>query len=220
MDKISKTQPRGEGTNREILRRKLLHLVISGQLESGKRLKEEQLAKRLRVSRTPLREALIALERDGIVLAKPNIGFSVAPLSRTEAEELYPIVGELEALRLELCFERARTLSDKLTDINEQFLRARKNPEKARALDRQFHSVLLGSATNETLNDLLESLQLKLARYEARYMAEEGLVQASYQQHKEILSALRKGAKDRATRALKENWRYGMHAFLARENGD
>ena len=203
-------------SKRDDLRKRIVKLILSGAIKPGQKLREQILADSLRVSRTPLREALISLARDGFVEAQPNTGFSVVPLSRQEAEELYPIVGELEALALRLCFERVRTIVDDLVSINNRFLRARNDAELARKLDQDFHRALLSSCTNTTLHGIIAGLTQKLARYESMYMQEASLVKHSFQQHQQILTALIEGRCPEAMEALRHNWMFGLHAYLAR----
>src|ERR1700690_1934348 len=76
----------------------LQELLIGAMIPVG-RINESQLAKRLHVSRTPLREALVSLEREGFVMSGGR-GFAVPPLREREARAIYPILGALEGLAL------------------------------------------------------------------------------------------------------------------------
>ena len=85
---------------RDQVRESLRRQIVEGALAPGEALKELELSESLGVSRTPLREALIQLEQDGMVRAGKSRGFSVAPLTVDEVEELFPIVGSLHGLAL------------------------------------------------------------------------------------------------------------------------
>src|SRR6516164_2816173 len=88
---------------REDVHALLRERIVSGGLMPGNRLQDVQLAAELGVSRTPVREALLRLEGEGLVESDPNRGFFVAPLSRKEVLEIYPIVWSLECLALDSC---------------------------------------------------------------------------------------------------------------------
>src|SRR6516164_1747566 len=77
--------------------------IVKGGVPPGNRLQDVQLASELGVSRTPVREALLRLEREGLVESDPNRGFFVAPLSRQEVLEIYPMVWALKCLALDSC---------------------------------------------------------------------------------------------------------------------
>src|SRR5215475_8821255 len=87
------------GSLRASVSGKLLDLLISGQVPPG-RVNESELARKIKVSRTPLREALVALESAGFVLSQER-GFAIPVLRSIEIREIYPIIASLEALALE-----------------------------------------------------------------------------------------------------------------------
>jgi DNA-binding GntR family transcriptional regulator len=178
------------------------------------------LARRLGVSRTPLREALIKLEKQGFLVSRPNVGYSVRALSRSEVVELYPLVWTLEELALEEAFPLARTYIPALQALNAEFKKTLKSPAKARQYDMLFHQELLRGCRNTTLFATLEAFKLRLLRYESRYMEEADLAKTSSLQHEKILDALQRNDKKEARAALVENWQFGMHALLARIGAD
>jgi DNA-binding GntR family transcriptional regulator len=87
---------------RDQVRDELAGWLNDGRLKPGQRLEEERLARAMGVSRTPLREALASLARDGLVDAVPHRGFRVPALSVEVVRDLYPIIGSLEALAVRL----------------------------------------------------------------------------------------------------------------------
>src|ERR1043165_6494164 len=92
---------------RDEIAERLATLIAAGELGT-ERLKEVELAGQLGVSRTPLREALLMLEREGLVVSEVNKGFRVAALSEARVRELYPILGALEGLCVREAGERLR----------------------------------------------------------------------------------------------------------------
>ena len=87
---------------REALKSELRDRILDERIASGSSITETDLSVELRVSRTPLREALIGLEHEGFLACIPGRGFSVVPLTKKEIHELYPIVASLETLALKL----------------------------------------------------------------------------------------------------------------------
>src|SRR2546423_2195485 len=83
--------PRPEPLRASVYRR-VVRLMTDGELEPGQTLTEAGLSKALGVSRTPVREALLQLEAEGVLESTPARGFTVRHLSSTEATELFPIL--------------------------------------------------------------------------------------------------------------------------------
>ena len=103
---------------RDDIATELTRLIANGELPAVERLKEVELANKLGVSRTPLREALLVLERDGLVISEVNKGFRVADLSETRVRELFPVIAALEAEALRAGGEATRALGPELLAIN------------------------------------------------------------------------------------------------------
>ena len=76
----------------------LRDMLMRGELKAGDKISEQALCIRFGVSRTPLREALKVLANEGLLILSPNRGASVARVSPQEVDELFPIMGSMEAL--------------------------------------------------------------------------------------------------------------------------
>src|SRR6202035_1974324 len=85
---------------------RLRHTLTEGEIPPGARIPERELCGSLGVSRTPLREALKVLAAEGLVVLQPNRGASIACITPTEIDELFPIMGALEALAGECACNR------------------------------------------------------------------------------------------------------------------
>src|SRR6516164_2754414 len=116
--------------------------IVKGELLPGNRLQDVQLAAALGVSRTPVREALLRLEREGLVESDPNRGFFVAPLSRKEVLETYPIVWSLECLALDSCEPLTPPQVKALRQINAEMAAATGDPLRRQELDLRWHQTL------------------------------------------------------------------------------
>ena len=194
----------------------VLARILSGALAPGSRITESRLAQELGVSRTPLREALFQLERDGFVHADLARGFTVAPLDPREIRELYPILESLEVLALRTLGTLAAAALPELERINDQLAAAAGDAARGLALDARWHATLLARCPNERLLALIAQLKRAVSRYERIYMRDATLVRASVAQHRAIIRALAAGDLGSAVRALERNWRFGLDALLVR----
>jgi DNA-binding GntR family transcriptional regulator len=213
--KISRSEATTAEPLRAKLRRTLLDRILHGQLSPGTRIKEVKVAAELKVSRTPLREALLQLERDGFVRSDRDRGFSVEPISPREIRELYPMLWTLEELALKLCGPRVALAIPELSRINKALQRSRE-PKRALLLDSRWHETLLESCPNRKLHETLASLRLAVRRYELVYMREVTLIAISVRQHLEIIEALKADKMELALNKLEENWRFSMDELLVR----
>src|SRR5687767_4279496 len=80
--------------------RAILERILDAQYAPGAKMRDVAIAEELNVSRTPVREALMRLEAEGLVESSLNRGFSVKPLTRREVEEVYPLISSLESTAL------------------------------------------------------------------------------------------------------------------------
>src|SRR5690625_2290979 len=98
--------------------------IVVGELEPGEKLRDQELSDLLGISRTPIREALLRLENEGLVDTKANRWTSVAPNDLKEAEDIFSIVKTLECLAVEQGFHRISTEKIReLEKLNEKFKR-------------------------------------------------------------------------------------------------
>jgi len=183
----------------------LRHQLLEGRLEG--RLNECELSVELGISRTPLREALLGLEKEGLVVAAPGKGFSVVPLSEQELSEVYPILWTLECLALRLRGLPTASEFAALTQINDRLEAKLHQPAVALQLDTEWHTALLKPCANERLKEAIRHLKQSAYRYEYAYMQEARRVIGSVGQHRRILAALKRRDLDAAVATLEENWR-------------
>jgi DNA-binding GntR family transcriptional regulator len=190
--------------------------IVEGKLLPGSRLQDSQVAGELGVSRTPVREALLRLASEGLVENDPNRGFFVAPLSRQEVAETYPLVWTLECLALQSCGPPTSEQVRALRQINAELATVPADALRRQELDLHWHRTLVEPCGNQRLLDLLASLKQVVRRYECVYMQDTSLVSRSVQDHAEILEALVNKRPKRAGRLLGRNWRAGMESVLKR----
>ncbi len=191
---------------REVLRTEIRGRIIRGDLSPGSRINETALAGEFGTSQTPIREALLGLEKDGVLISEPRKGFRVMPLSTREVKEAYPILAQLEsmALREITGFSPAKIAS--LRAMNEELGRVRTHPDQAIELDKNWHTELLSDCPNSRLLAIIDSLRASISRYDFAYGQEVGDLGLSYRQHAELLDHLDSKRVARAATLLKKNW--------------
>jgi len=200
------------GSLRASVSEKLLDLLISGHVPPG-RINESELARRIKVSRTPLREALVALESAGFVLSQER-GFAIPVLRSIEIRETYPIIASLETLALETAGIPDRTQIQELTRINREFRRVARKPLEALNVDGLFHDILLRGCPNTRLMNLISRQKLLVRRYELLYFRETRFFERSAEQHDEIINFLASRDMARSVAVLKSNWTCALHLLM------
>ncbi|MFF7454532.1 GntR family transcriptional regulator [Kitasatospora sp. NPDC008115] len=201
---------------REQIRDELMDRLTRGEFAAGTDVNEAVLAAELGVSRTPLREALIALAGEGVLESSQGRGFRFAPVSRKEFRELVAIVAALEALALESSDpEHLRTIAPRLLELAQGF------PDQVAAhatvdrRDDEWHGLLLSGCSNERLLDLLTRVKAGMRRYENLVVAEDEPVARESAEHCEIARRLLADDLPGAITALRANWIGGMERMLA-----
>ncbi len=184
----------------------LRDLIVEGELTPGTRVPERELCTRFGVSRTPLREALKVLASEGLLALLPNRGAQVTGLTTADIDEMFPVMGALEALAGELAC--ARITDEEIAEIRAlhynmvlQYTR-RELPEYFR-LNQSIHKRILEIAGNATLTRMYAGLAGRARR--ARYVA--NMTKARWDQaveeHEAILDALAQRDGPRLARILK-----------------
>jgi DNA-binding GntR family transcriptional regulator len=172
-----------------------------------------RLSQRIGVSRTPLREALIAIEAEGLVRSAPNRGFTVVRADAEFVREIYPIKGALESAALRLGADEARARVPELRAINAK-LAAETSKVKMYRLDAQFHDVLLAGCKNERLMAMIDSFRAQAARIDGAHKRGMADRDGSCRQHETVLEALEAGDYDAAETRLRTHFRLGSEVVV------
>jgi DNA-binding GntR family transcriptional regulator len=196
----------------------LRELIVWGKLAPGTRIVEAEVARRLTISRTPVRSALLRLRQEGYVIATDGVRQSrltVAPLTIEDARELFAIVARVEGL----CARRAAELKDgtraalveRLDGINRQLLATAESepPDSNRIfdLDLSFHAEYVDAAAGPRLLMLHRAVKPQVERYNRLYATT--LIEAihtSAAEHDEIIDGIRSGDPDRADQSAATNF--------------
>jgi DNA-binding GntR family transcriptional regulator len=207
----------------EIITRKALrsdvHTVLKNKILAGgystrQKLKDTELSEMLGVSRTPVREALLRLEREGLIENRVGRGFRVRPLEKKEVREIYPIIRSLEALALTHSAPLAKEAEARMRLLEVKMLRVGGSPARRIAWDQAWHWDLLSGNSNESLHRLLRDLKSRSYRYEYAFMSVPDHSQVSVVEHRTIRAAVAKGRVSEAVKCLMDHWDTGMKALL------
>lgn len=188
----------------------LRNWIVKGKLAPSQKLKDKELADKLGVSRTPIREALLRLEDEGLVQTKPSNSTQVSPIDIHSASNLYSIVAVLESLALKQGFNVIKDVNIQvMREANEKLLHALKNNEPFLAIeaDNDFHSVYLLAAQNPDLCQMLSIVKQKISRLKIHYFNEVKNSLLSYQEHHAIIEALQKKELLTAVEAVEHHWK-------------
>ena len=177
--------------------------IISGSLQKGQIVTENELSLRLGVSRTPIRGALRRLAEEGLVDIAPNRRVTVIGISTEDLIDAYMIRMRLEGLSSRLATERMsdedkKKLSD-FVELSEYYI-SKKDTENLKMLDTQFHSMIYRASGNRMLCRILSELHRNITRYRKMSLTVPGRLESSVEEHREILNAILKGDSGEADR--------------------
>jgi DNA-binding GntR family transcriptional regulator len=188
-------------------------MIVSGELNPGERIVESRMARQIGVGQPTVREALVALEHEGLVVRKANQGCVVTKLTLAEIRQILRIRSELETLAVELAIENASGPDlDKLRDLTalmEEAARAR-NVHRFFSLDLRFHETLWRLSGNSFLPRLLaQALMPLLAFLFIRNLRNHRNIDMldSARAHAEIVEAIRTRDKAAARKTARQKFR-------------
>jgi DNA-binding GntR family transcriptional regulator len=152
-------------TLRERIYEEVVRLILAGELPSGGWVDEKQVIDKLRVSRTPFREAIGILAKDGLVEIKPYRGFYVRSFSRSETADLYELFKRLECFAVELAVPQMsdhdiRRFENILTEVVVALQRGDAKTYVMR--DREFYENVAGQSGNSALIEALTRVEMQI----------------------------------------------------------
>lgn len=189
---------------RDQVRDYLLSEMTTGNLKTGKTINLAALARHLKVSVTPIREALTQLQQSHIIKAVPNRGFIIAELDVKEAEELYELVANLEVMAI----ENSEFTEQHIIELKKQqevFENAKDALSRIRA-DLEFHRLLTKNYNNDLALKILNDLKTRIFFYERAFTDDDFFYNKSDNQHESIISAIADDNVPTASLLLKMNW--------------
>lgn len=169
----------------------LLDAIRSGEYAPGDRLREVEIADRLSLSRTPIREAMRKLEADGVIEHRARIGAVVRSLTYAEVVELYEMRSVLERTAAELAAKHAVGAEvDTLHALNAKIADSLSDSAKAAAINQQFHHALYQAARNRFLIEATRAMSNALLLLGPTTLADEERITVVCRQHQAIIDAI------------------------------
>ena len=193
---------------RDVVFNTLRQAILKGELEPGERLMEIQLAERLGVSRTPIREAIRKLELEGLVLMIPRKGAEVAKISENNLRDVLEVRRSLEELAIDLACQRIT--EEELAQLNKAEVDFKAAIENGDAMqiaqtDENFHEIIYNSTKNQKLVQILNNLREQMYRYRLEYIKDADKRQILMVEHEHILKALTLRHIQEAKMAVREH---------------
>ena len=161
---------------RDVVFNTLRQAILRGELKPGERLMEIQLANKLGVSRTPIREAIRKLELEGLVLMIPRKGAEVAEITEKNMRDVLEVRKALEELAVQLACEKITAEEiEEMKKAAEEFRMILKNKDitEIAEADVRFHDIIYMATDNQKLILLLNNLREQMYRYRVEYLKRE-----------------------------------------------
>jgi len=203
---------------RDVVFNTLRQAILKGELQPGERLMEIQLAKRLGVSRTPVREAIRKLELEGLVLMVPRKGAEVADITSKDLEDVLEVRAALEELAV-------RNACDYITEEQIQELKKAAADFKealegtdliaCAETDMRFHEIIYAATNNRRLIQMLNNLKEQMYRYRMEYLKDKRTYKVLLEEHDTIRRALKKHDKVKAGNAIRSHIENQKKSILA-----
>lgn len=190
---------------RDVVFNTLRRAILRGELKPGERLMEIQLADKLGVSRTPIREAIRKLELEGLVLMIPRRGAEVAEITEKNLRDVLEVRKALEELCVELCCERITEEDiEKLKEAAKEFEEILKedNITDIAEADVKFHDIIYFATDNQRLIQLLYNLREQMYRYRVEYLKRKEVHPILLAEHEYIIQCIENHDKVHAMEAI------------------
>lgn len=186
---------------RDVVFNTLREAILKGELKPGERLMELQLAAKLGVSRTPIREAIRMLEQEGLAVTIPRKGAEVAKMTEKDMEDVLQIREALDELAAKIaCEQISEEQLEELVATMHEFEESTKtdNVKKISEADVKFHDIIYQSTGNPKLVNMLNNLREQMYRYRVEYLKEEQTRNLLVSEHEELVKAIREGDVQKA----------------------
>ena len=193
---------------RDVVFNTLREAILRGDLVPGERLMELQLAAKLGVSRTPIREAIRMLEQEGLAITIPRKGAIVAGMTEKDMQDVLEIREALEELSVQVA-------CDKITE--EEVARLRENMEnfedslksgdlkRMAEADVAFHDVIYQATDNLKLINMLNNLREQMYRYRVEYLKNPSNHEQLLREHEAIYRGIMEKDKDAVTEMIRKH---------------
>ncbi len=191
---------------RDVVFNKLRRAILTGELKPGERLMEIHLAKKLGVSRTPIREAIHKLTLEGLATMTPRRGAEVAQITEKSMNDVLEVRRALDALCAELACDRITEEElENLQQACDHFEAAvkTKDVKKIAQADVELHDIIVRATDNQRLIQLINNLSEQMYRYRFEYIKDFSQHETLVKEHRIIYQSIVRKDKKTAAEAAK-----------------
>lgn len=181
---------------RDVVFNTLREAILKGELVPGERLMEKQLAERMGVSRTPIREAIRKLELEGLVIMVPRKGAEVARITEKDIKDVLEVRASLEELAVKLACEKMTSEEiEELKRVMVEFSVAAESGQIDEVIkkDVEFHDVIFNATANEKLIQIINNLREQIYRYRVEYIRKLEDFSKIVKEHEKIVQSIESG---------------------------
>lgn len=175
--------------------------ILNDEYKNGESLNELKISKELGVSRTPVREALMQLELEGLVRTIPNKGAVVVNISEKDIDDIYAIRMKIEGLAAKFCTEKINNDEleslEKIVELQEFFL-SKNDTEQIWRLDGDFHKIIYNASGSRPLRFILTNFHNYIRHARDISVHTEGRAEKTVSEHRAILDAIKNNDGDLA----------------------
>ncbi len=209
------TQPARAKSNTQTALDEIRKLIFSGELSADSNHLESELATRMGMSRTPVREATLMLAAQGLLEVRPRKGVRIKAISVKDMDEIYEILTELECLSVFRAANMGYTASD-LSDLHRHITDmvsalAQGNREAWSAADEAFHAELVDLGGNTRVKSIVQNYNDQVRRARAVTLHIRPLPTKSNDEHRAIYEAILSGDADHARATHEHHRRNARH---------
>ena len=193
---------------RDVVYNTLREAILKGELKPGERLMELQLASKLGVSRTPIREAIRMLELEGLAVTIPRKGAEVAKMTVKDMEDVLEVREALDELAARIaCNKITEEQLQTLSKVKDAFEESTKTTDikQIAMYDEKFHDVIYESTGNVRLVNLLNNLREQIYRYRVEYLKNVEVYPRLIKEHETILKALQDRNQELVVEAMRDH---------------
>lgn len=193
---------------REVVFHTLRKAIIQGEFQPGERLMEVTLAKKLGVSRTPVREAIRMLELEGLVVMIPRRGAEVAKITVGDLRDALEVRMAIESLSVKLACERIDEEGKEALKQACVSFREAINSKLVPAIvegDEHFHNTIYQASKNQRLINIAHNLREQVYRYRVEYVKDFSYHDNLIREHDQITMAILKGDAETAQKIMEEH---------------
>ena len=182
--------------------------ILKGEYGIGERIKESQVSEDLKVSRTPVREAIKQLESEGLVESIPNRGSFAMGFTKRDIEAIYAVRAVVEVLAMRWAVRRIT--EDELKKLQDEFdimefYSKKKDGNKVMEINKSFHEIVYGASGSRFLVQILKSYQEYVQQTRKVTVYCEENLSSILEEHGEILKAIRERDEEKATEKMLEH---------------